>query len=762
MTRSTESTIAESDTGWNWQEIWTGLVAAVFFSRFFLPAESAAQGDTLWIVGLWIVCGLAWTAGAWRGTFPRIHWDWLDASAAVWIGGQVVSAVVVILTAGEKRSAANMAWEWLAIGIVWLILRHGIVERTARNGFLQAMIVTGVVLGAYGLYQHYVMHPRLVAEYGPLFEKLHSGDSNANFIRQKLARDGIPTEGPALVLFERRLLDSREPLGLFALANTFGGLLAVCLLLTLGEILARRQSGTGWRSRMPCLVVAGIVGWCLLLTKSRTAWIGCVCGLVVLAAPQFRMWLNYRRYLLPAGITIAVILVVPAVLFSQGGLDQQVLSEAPKSLAYRIQYWQATCRLIAEHLWLGVGPGNFRQHYLKYKLPKASEEIADPHNLFFEVTATGGIVSAAGLAIFLGLAFGFAVRRLPMSSIPPSASRQLPLAFWMAGGGAILAFLGPLICWQEWEDRVLVLAVVWMVVAWLFSPGRRPIVAGFSPLATRHSPLPLSDPERRPIVASGGEVLNGSLAAAVALAVHLMGAGGIAMPGVVQVLVALLALSLAPAQDPNPAPPRRRYGALLAGAGSLVILVALMMTSLLPVWRCRQAMRDGNAAGMSSAPDRFEAAMNFYRAAATADSWSPEPWRYQFEWLTTGILSNERNETAVKQLHEVMRRDPVNFWAPQALGTWWLQKWRTTHGHDDALQAVRWLRRAQQLYPTNSGIQAKLAFALDSARQRAEAIDAAQAALAQDDIYHQNGHIDRYLDDSTRQQLQSLMTGSPP
>ena len=154
--------------------------------------------------------------------------------------------------------------------------------------------------------------------------------------------------------------------------------------------------------------------------------------------------------------------------------------------------------------------------------------------------------------------------------------------------------------------------------------------------------------------------------------------------------------------------------------------------------------------------------MNFYRAAAEADSWSPEPWRHQFEWSNRGIRSNESEVTAVKQLHEVLIRDPVNFWAPRTLGTWWLQKWHATHEVEDVRQAVYWLRRAHQLYPTNSGIQAELAIALDSAQQRADAVDAAQAALTQDDIYHQYGHVDRYLDDFTRRQLQSLVTGSLP
>ena len=785
-----------ADAPHRWQQIWSGMVAAIFFSRFFLPAESAAQGDTLWIAGLWMLCGLVWTAGIWRGALPRFRFDGLDLAVAVWIGGQVVSALIVVLTAGDKRAAANLGWEWLAIGVVWLVFRHGIVERSQRIALLRAMIVTGTVLGGYGLYQHHVSHPQLVAEYGPLFDKLRSASgSEAAAIAQKLAQAGIPTEGPALVLFEKRLRDSREPMGLFALANTFGGCLAVCLLLTLGEVLAARQRGAGWRTLVPLIMAAGVMGWCLLLTKSRTAWIGSACGLLILAAlrvapaarvmagARLRSAVDSRRFLLPLGLAITAVLAVTALVVSLGGLDRQVLSEAPKSLAYRLQYWQATSRLIADHLWLGVGPGNFRQHYLKYKLPEASEEIADPHNLFFEVAATGGIVSLVGLTLFLGLAFVLAWRCLGAGSKdhpPPAITPDLRATkdwrtnncsdsrgslrdptvvrganhdnnscagpkpdspmYWAAGGGAVLAFAGSLAFWGEWEDRLLVLAVVWFLVAWLM--------------------------DRRPATTDRGDRLRESpapLAAGVTLAVHLLGAGGIGMPAVSQILVALVAMSLPPPRDSLPTVPSARpIGSLVTAFVCVAVLVGLTATSLLPVLKCRGLLRQGLAAGWSTGPTGRATAMNRFRQAALADPWSAEPWRNQFEWsAAAGFQSNESFQEAVEQLLEARSRDPVNFWAPRTLGTVWHQKWQRTRELEDARQAVAWLGRAQDLYPTNAMIRAELAFALDSADERADAINTAQSALAQDDITHQQGHVDRYLDDSIRQRLQTMVMATP-
>ena len=71
-------------------------------------------------------------------------------------------------------------------------------------------------------------------------------------------------------------------------------------------------------------------------------------------------------------------------------------------MLYRWQYWQGAWGVItggatgvwqavsSPFFWWGVGPGNFGGPYLKYKLPQASEEILDPHNLFLDVWAMAG------------------------------------------------------------------------------------------------------------------------------------------------------------------------------------------------------------------------------------------------------------------------------------------------------------------------------------------------------------------------------------
>ena len=93
-----------------------------------------------------------------------------------------------------------------------------------------------------------------------------------------------------------------------------------------------------------------------------------------------------------------LLVVTTMTVVRLGGLDREVITEAPKSLLYRWQYWRATCDMIGDHPWFGCGLGNFKSYYTRYKAPEASETIADPHNFLLEIAATAGLPS---LVLFL-------------------------------------------------------------------------------------------------------------------------------------------------------------------------------------------------------------------------------------------------------------------------------------------------------------------------------------------------------------------------
>ena len=135
---------------------------------------------------------------------------------------------------------------------------------------------------------------------------------------------------------------------------------------------------------------------CLVLTRSRSGCIAAGVGLVL-------VWLLVRRRRFRLGWRVpAVVAVLLAAAVAVGTLHRERLAQASKSFGYRLQYWQSSLEMIADHPWLGCGPGNFQDAYTRYKLPEASEEIADPHNFLLEIWATAGTPAAIAFLAVLG------------------------------------------------------------------------------------------------------------------------------------------------------------------------------------------------------------------------------------------------------------------------------------------------------------------------------------------------------------------------
>ncbi len=169
---------------------------------------------------------------------------------------------------------------------------------------------------------------------------------------------------------------------------------------------------TIWLARL--LLVIIIVVW--LLTKSRSGFLAVTAvGLAAIVLSRFvRGTANKRtnaqvdtanagRFTwMMGGAALLTLMCVSIWLLSS---DRLVLSEAPKSILYRLEYWQATSRMIRDYPLTGVGMGNFQSYYPIYKLPAASEVIADPHNWLFDLAANCSlpllIVAVCGLMIVL-------------------------------------------------------------------------------------------------------------------------------------------------------------------------------------------------------------------------------------------------------------------------------------------------------------------------------------------------------------------------
>ena len=750
-------------------------VSLLLLARMLIPTESADAGDTLWIVQLWLGAGLIWCWVKYRQRDFHVRLDWYDLAVWLLVAGHVISAMHVVCTVGHKRAAVNMLWEWIGLGVLFFLVRRTATTAHARSHLLVAFTSSAIVLAGMGLWQHYVWYPQTVKQYEQLRQELNTLTETAptsaltspqerrlRQIQTEFMNQGIPLRGPERILWEQRLSSSREPFGPFALANTFAGVEVVWLIVLLGAVPNLRGR---WRQFGVATPAAALMVVCILLTKSRTAWVGLVGGLIFWACwSSFARWRQKpeagvlgiagkdveqtvrrksSKVMLAWGAGGLAFVALTATVALTGGLDRFVLSQASKSMQYRLQYWEGTWGVIRERPILGTGPGNFRQHYLKHKLPESSEEIADPHNLVLDVWVNGGLVGLIGLlAVILAIICGLLrTQKQPRFSSQMGDSSNISqkgVSPWLLGGAAsffaIWLYRG--LFDAQLDMSLFLLLVSWTTIVWLLRTLR---------------------------------VNNAVLAfAGISLLIHLLGAGGIGMPAVCQILLLLVALGTTRSHTEPPTTidrPKnqnqsRSWGLAACTACLAGMFAGSLFSATLPVLKCNGLMQAADAIAIEGM--NRPKAMRLYQRAAELDPISPRPYQRMAElaflqWQN-GIQGHLWTfDAAADFFQETIRRDPCNPNLYTSLGKWYSERYRRTGNISDVRTAERFLAEAHIRYPGSTAVLAELAFAAKSSGHLGASEQHAKEAVTLDDINHSAGHVDKYLPPETLDRLKRIL-----
>jgi tetratricopeptide (TPR) repeat protein len=751
------------------------LVAAVLVARLVTPTEGASIGETIWIAQAALLALCVWGFAAFRSGTVALPFGWIDRGVLLLVGGHVLSALVVLAGSGDKRAALTMLWEWLGVGATFFVVRQGVQSPQFRHDLLRVVLAVSLPLAVVGLHQYFFGYDEIRSEYAevksrwddlqrrlPYIDRYSAQQEEAS-LRRDFARLNAPVQEGARILWEQRINLSREPFGMFALANTFAGLLGVALVLWIGRVIRCVRKREGRRYTLFAEAACVVIGFCLYITKSRTAYVGLMAALAVwMLAARSRSGGMRRKltWLAGAGTMLGLILVVG---WYTGLLDPFLLLHAGKSLQYRAEYWEGTWNMLCaapQHLLLGVGPGNFRQHYLQFKLPGSSEEIADPHNLFFDAWANGGLPGLAGLILVLlaGLQGLFRTGVSPAPEAPgidaagtglgnpakiqrnPRAERKIDgtpgraVLSW-APAGACLAFLSAFVVSGWLDDRLLFLLAGYLGTFFCLRAGRH-------------------DDEFLP---------NPALAAAfVFLGVHLLGAGGIGMPAISQILLLLPVLRGADPAHPVPVVSlNSRASRFAAGLLPLALYAACWITGTSPAMNRMALLNAGEAALFDRYPQRAEAD---FRRAAEADRLSPEPYEllatlYHAEWLSAPDAAPRRFDLAVDALQHSIARNPDSYTGYRMLGEIYLERHARTRSLDDAARGADYYLAAVARYPQHAELQAQTALAMSHAGRTAAARSAAEKALELDRLNRQLMHIDKYVSEKTVAELKKLLEG---
>ena len=691
--------------------LWLGAVTALFVATPLIPSEAAPLGLGVSLLMAWFVlCAAFFVTGAVQHNL-RLRIGATDIAVLVFMALHTLSALV-LADAGQPRQTLNMLWQWVGFGVAFFLVRQ--VVRTAQESraLMVVMIALAVCLSMHGYFQYFYSLPEA--------RRVYQANPDA-----ELAKAGIIAE-PGSVdreQLENRLLYSTEPTATFSLANSLAGFLAPWLLCAVG-IAALNWSHRPLRRRLA--VSAGVsvllIAGCLVLTKSRSATLAVLFGMGSLIVYGRRSgWRPGWKSVVAVTGSLALLI---ALAVSVGGLDLLVLTESSKALLYRVQYWRGSLAMIADAPWFGCGPGNFQQSYTAYKLPEASETVADPHNFLFEIWSTAG---TPAMLAFIGVFVCFAFQlRNGVSAVRPQVTQSDKEDEDLGDGRAV--YLGALAGFPF--GFIAGLAVAHPVPNFLFFlfvglPVAAAVVVSWHPWVL-HGRLPVVV-----LIASAGAVL-----------VNLSAAGGISFAGVTLTLWLLLATALNLTNACCDARTLSARNAAALATATVVIASLFWYSTFAPVLNALTKLAQAND---SQSQGRVLEAEQTLLAATAADSYSVEPWKALAQLRLAMWLEGPDAplETAFAEAaRETLDHDRRSSASHQAYGDWYLRAYRATNEERFLEEAIVGYRRAVELYPNYNYGHAQLAWALQVARRFAESSVEAEEALRLDGL---NPHREQKL-----------------
>ena len=183
--------------------------------------------------------------------------------------------------------------------------------------------------------------------------------------------------------------------------NVLGAFLALAWPLALWEVAAARSGS----ARVLAINAAAVIGLGLVLTFSRSAWLGALVGTTAFLA-GIRVW-SLRRLVLAVAVAVLASGLLIAGLAVAGGsqLELAVADRAqtmlhPGEWGPRLLIWHESLKVIASRPILGYGPDTFGLVFPRFNSLYYSELIDKAHAETLQIAATQGVV---GLAAYLWL-----------------------------------------------------------------------------------------------------------------------------------------------------------------------------------------------------------------------------------------------------------------------------------------------------------------------------------------------------------------------
>jgi O-antigen ligase len=204
-------------------------------------------------------------------------------------------------------------------------------------------------------------------------------------------------------------------------------------------------------------VAAPLAAWALVASQTRSAWLGAVLGLAVVAIQR-----SPRLLWVAPAVAAAVLALRPAAVTSR-------LTLGDDSSRDRLYMWQAGVDMVLDRPVFGQGPGMILAVYPRYRWPEATHPMQPHlHNNLLQVAAERGLPALAFFLWWAIAAFVAALREARRSAGSAGPG-------WAAGATlAVLSsvFVAGLFEYNLGDSEVLMLVLLLTAVPFALQPAR--------------------------------------------------------------------------------------------------------------------------------------------------------------------------------------------------------------------------------------------------------------------------------------------------
>lgn len=295
------------------------------------------------LAGILIVLAAGWLG--FSGQRPTPGKMWLALFLATFLS---------VLFSNDRLFSATGLLIVLAYFLVLWTVRKLADSTSRRTRLLQCIFWPTVAAALYGILG-VLLGVRFHTTWGPLLIRLGTEDGRANSI--------------------------------FFHPNILAGYLL--LSLGVGFYLLERA-----KRRWVVSLGLGVIAVCLVMTQSRSAWIGAALTLTLIG-----IRLGWRKsWKIFAAVGACGLVFYRPVLNRLSTLSSmEFLSNAD-----RLRAWQSACEMIRQHPVLGFGPGSWAKVYPAYRNPLELEHLQHAHNLFLHWGVEYGLLALGCLLFLIG------------------------------------------------------------------------------------------------------------------------------------------------------------------------------------------------------------------------------------------------------------------------------------------------------------------------------------------------------------------------